>query len=131
MKIEIRSLPSRPLAVGSAGPRTLTIDRPADAGGLGLGFNGGELMLLAIGGCFSNDLYREASKFDVDIKSVHIEVSCEWSGSPVHAQNVLLSVHVDSDSPASKVRELIEHTNQVAEIPNSLRQGTEVRLVTT
>lgn len=131
MKIEIRSLHGRPLAIGSAGSRTVTIDRPADAGGLGLGFNGGELMLLALGGCFSNDLYREAPKFNVEIKSVHIEVSCDWNGIPVRAQNVILSVHVESDSPSSKVRELIDYTNQVAEIPNSLRLGTEVRLVTT
>jgi hypothetical protein len=59
---------------GSSGSRTVIIDRCTEAGGLGLGFNGGELLLLAIGGCFSNDLYREAPKFGVQISSVHIEV---------------------------------------------------------
>jgi uncharacterized OsmC-like protein len=129
MKVEIRSLQNHSLAIGSAGSRTVTIDRSTEAGGLGLGFNGGELLFLAIGGCFSNDLYREAPKFGVEIKSVHIEVSGDWGGEPVRAQNVALSAHVEADASAEKVRQLIEHTNRVAEIPNSLRLGTEVKLV--
>jgi len=129
MKVEIRSLPNHSLAIGSSGSRAVTIDRSTEAGGLGLGFNGGELLFLAIGGCFSNDLYREASKFGVKIKSVHIEVSGDWGGQPVRAQNVTLSARVEADAPAEKIRELIEHTNRVAEIPNSLRLGTDVNLV--
>jgi hypothetical protein len=31
-------------AIGSAGPFTLVVDRPADAGGGGVGFNGGQLL---------------------------------------------------------------------------------------
>ena len=129
MKIEIRSLPNHSLAVGSAGSRTVTIDRSLQAGGLGLGFNGGELLFLAIGGCFSNDLYREGPNFGLEIKSVHIEVSGEWGGEPVRAQNVTLSAHVEADATPEKIRELIEHTNRMAEVPNSLRLGTEVKLV--
>jgi uncharacterized OsmC-like protein len=128
MKVEIRSIQNHSLAVGSAGSRTVTIDRSLEAGGLGLGFNGGELLFLAIGGCFSNDLYREAPKFGVEVKSVHIEVSGDWGGDPVRAQNVTLSAHVEADAPREKIRELIEHTNRVAEIPNSLRLGTNVSL---
>jgi putative redox protein len=129
MKVEIRSLQEHSLAVGSSGSRTVTIDRSTEAGGLGLGFNGGELLLLAIGGCFSNDLYRESPKFGVQISSVHIEVSCDWGGEPVRAQNVTLCAHVKSDAPATTIRELIAHTSSVAEIPNSLRLGTTVRIV--
>jgi uncharacterized OsmC-like protein len=130
MKVEIRTLQDHSLAVGSSGSRTVTIDRPAEAGGLGLGFSGGELLFLAIGGCFSNDLYREAPKVGVEIKSVHIEVSGDWGGDPVRAQNVTLTARVEANAPEEKIRELIEHTNRVAEIPNSLRLGTEVKLVT-
>jgi len=129
MKVDIRSLQEHSLAVGSSGSRTVTIDRSTEAGGLGLGFNGGELLLLAIGGCFSNDLYREAPKFGVQISSVHIEVSCEWGGEPLRAQSVTLCTHVKSDAPATTIRELIAHASSVAEIPNSLRLGTEVRIV--
>jgi uncharacterized OsmC-like protein len=41
---------------------------------MGLGFNGGELLLLAIGGCYCNDIFREAAKRGMPIKSVHVDV---------------------------------------------------------
>lgn len=51
----------KPTAIGNAGPFTLVVDRPADAGGEGVGFNGGQLLYLAVAGCISNDLFRGAS----------------------------------------------------------------------
>ena len=77
-KVEIRTVASGSLAVGSSGPRTVTIDRTKEAGGQGLGFNGGELLLLAIGGCYSNDIFREASKRGINVRSVQVTVSADW-----------------------------------------------------
>lgn len=127
--VEIRSLADTSLAVGSSGNRAVTIDRSKDAGGLGLGFNGGELLLLAIGGCYSNDIFREAGKLGIQVRSVHIEVSADWGGSPVRAQNVSMKARVEADASEARIRELIAHTDSIAEIPNSLRLGTEVKLV--
>ena len=59
----------KPTAVGSAGPFTLVVDRPVEAGGRGVGFNGGE-----------------------------------------------------------RLKNLVERVDGIAEIPNSLRGGTAVRL---
>jgi hypothetical protein len=49
-EVEFRNAHGQAAAIGSAGPYTLVVDRPADAGGQGLGFNGGQLLYLAIGG---------------------------------------------------------------------------------
>jgi uncharacterized OsmC-like protein len=127
--VEIRSLADSSLAVGSSGPRTVTIDRTKDAGGMGLGFNGGELLLLAIGGCYSNDIFREAAKRGISVHSVQVTVSADWGGDPVRAQNITYAVKIQADAPQERIQELIRHTDQVAEIPNSLRSGTEVKLV--
>lgn len=127
--VQIRSIANGSLAVGFSGPRTVTIDRTKEAGGMGLGFNGGELLLLAIGGCYSNDLFREASKQGIEVRSVQVTVSSDWGGDPVRAQNVTYSVKVEADAPQETIQQLIRHTDQVAEIPNSLRYGTEVKLV--
>ena len=59
--VETRTLPGQVTAVGSAGPFTLVVDRPVEAGGGGKGFNGGQLLYLAVAGCISNDLFREAT----------------------------------------------------------------------
>jgi putative redox protein len=127
-KVEIRTIAGNSLAVGSSGPRTVTIDRPREAGGLGLGFNGGELLLLAIGGCYSNDLYREAAKRGVPVNCVQVEVQADWGGQPVRAQNVSFSVAVEAEAAEADILDLIRETDRVAEIPNSLRLGTEVKL---
>ncbi len=129
--VEIRTVAGSSLAVGSSGPRTVTIDRAKEAGGLGLGFNGGELLLLAIGGCYSNDVYREAAKRGLRVQNVEVKVTADWAGEPVRAQNVCFSVSVEAEATAQEILELIHHTDSVAEIPNSLRLGTAVQLAET
>ena len=126
--VEIRNVSGTSLAVGSSGPRTITIDRTKESGGLGLGFNGGELLLLAIGGCYSNDLFREAAKRDLVINNVQVTVSADWAGDPLLAQNVSFSVTVEGHATEQEILDLIRHTDRVAEIPNSLRLGTEVKI---
>ena len=126
--VEIRTVSGSSLAVGSSGPRTVTIDRSEEAGGFGLGFNGGELLLLAIGGCYGNDIFREAGKRNMSVKSVQVTVRADWAGDPVRAQNVGFDVSVEADAPQEEILELIRHTDRVAEIPNSLRLSTEVKL---
>ncbi|HEX6512705.1 MAG TPA: OsmC family protein [Chloroflexota bacterium] len=127
--VRLRTVGEGPLGVGWAGPRTLTFDRPADGGGRGLGFNGGELLLLAVGACCSNDLFREAAKLGITLRSVEIEVTAEWGGDPARAQSISYRPLIDADASPEQIRQLLEHTDRVAEIPNSLRHGAEVRLV--
>jgi organic hydroperoxide reductase OsmC/OhrA len=128
--VEIRNIAGTSLAVGSSGSRAVTIDRTKESGGLGLGFNGGELLLLAIGGCYSNDIFREAAKRGIAVRHVSLTVNADWAGDPVRAQNVAFSVVVEADAPEKDILDLIHHTDSVAEIPNSLRLGTEVKLTT-
>jgi putative redox protein len=126
--VDIRTMSDSSLAAGSAGPTTVTIDRAKETGGYGLGFNGGKLPLLAIGGCYSNDIFREAGKRGISVRNVRVTIRDDWSGEPVRAQNVSCDVAVEADAPRRHILELIQHPDRVAEIPNSLRFGTEVKL---
>lgn len=47
VEVEFRNVGGNATAIGSAGPYTLVVDHPADGGGRGLGFNGGQLLNLA------------------------------------------------------------------------------------
>ena len=67
-EVELRNIRGRPAAIGTANGHTLVVDRPADDGGEGLGFNGGELLYLAVAGCISNDLFREARRAGIDAR---------------------------------------------------------------
>jgi len=95
---------------------------------MGLGYNGGELLLLAIGACYTNDIFREASKRGINVRSVQVDVEGEWGGQPVRAQNVRFSAKVEADASEKQIMKLIQHTDRVAEIHNSLRMATQVTL---
>lgn len=125
--VDIRTMSDSSLAVGS-GPRTVTIDRAQGTGGYGWGFKGGELLLLAIGGGFSSDIFREAGQRGISLGKLQVAVRADWSGEPVRAQNVSFDVAVEADATQEDISDLIQHPDRVAEIPNSLRFGTAVKL---
>jgi putative redox protein len=127
-EVETRSLAGQATAIGAAGPYTVIVDRPAGAGGGGLGFNGGELLYLAVAGCISNDLFREAGTAGIALRSVRVRVHGDFPGDPAVSTEIAYEVEVDGDVPAERLRALVEHVDRIAEIPNSLRNGTPVRL---
>ena len=123
--VETRTVAGQVTAVGSAGPFTVVVDRPLEAGGGGKGFNGGQLLYLAIAGCISNDLYREADRFGVQLHSVRVTVTGEFSGTPAVSEPVRYDVELSGDGD---LESLVKDVDRIAEIPNSLRQGTAVSL---
>ncbi len=130
MNFEVRteSLAGTATALGWARGHTVVIDRPADGGGKDLGFNGGELLHLAVAGCVSNDLFREARVLGVRLSRVAITARGEFTGSPQVSGGIGYSVEVWGDAPAQALRELVARVDGIAEIPNSLRRGTAVHL---
>jgi putative redox protein len=127
-EVEVRNVAGEPAAVGNAGPHTLVVDRPAHGGGRGLGFNGGELLYLAIAGCVSNDLFREARVENIELERVRIVVHGDFRGDPPVSSDVVYDVEVTGDAPRERLEQLVARVDDIAEIPNSLRQGTLVRL---
>jgi organic hydroperoxide reductase OsmC/OhrA len=124
----LRTVHDATVAVGWAGQRTLTIDRSEQTGGMGLSYSGGELLLLAIGACYCNDIFREAAVIGISVRAVAVDVSCDWGGESVRAQHVSLAARVEAEAGEDEIRSLMEQTDRVAEIPNSMRLGTPVTL---
>jgi putative redox protein len=127
-EVEFRNTHGQAASIGSAGPYTLVVDRPADAGGQGLGFNGGQLLYLAIGGCVSNDLFREAGARGIRLTHVRVRVVGEFDGDPPVSQEVSYDVAVAGQASHEQLEQLVSHVDAIAEIPNSLRRGTPVKL---
>ena len=99
--------------------------------GLGSAVNGGELLMLAIATCFCNDIYREAAKRKLDIKSVHVVVSADFENAGEPASNIQYQVKVDSDNTETEISKLIKYVDSIAEIHNTIRKGIPVKLGTT
>ena len=123
-----RNVAGEAAAIGSAGPYTLVVDRPADGGGRGLGFNGDQLLYLAIGGCVSNDLFRETSARGIHLTTVRVLVRGDFTGEPAVSKEVSYEVEVTGDATPEQLEELVSHVDAIAEIPNSVRRGTPVKL---
>jgi putative redox protein len=127
-EVEVRNVAGEPAAIGNAGPFTVVMDRPADGGGRGVGFNGGQLLYLAIAGCVSNDLFREARAEGIGLERVRVSVRGDFSGDPPISTPVEYDVELSGDASEEVLRDLARRVDDIAEIPNSLRDGTNVAL---
>ena len=126
--IEYCTLPGTRAAVGRAGNHSVIADRPeGKSGGLGLGFNGGELLALAIGGCFCNDMQAIADHMGLTIADLRVSVSVDFGGEPSRATAARMDVEctlADGGDPS----ELIERAKRITTIGNSLRAGLPVEI---
>ena len=102
---------------------------PPRSSGFGSSANGGELLFLALATCYCNDIYREAARRNITVRSVQVEVSGTFGEAPGSAaQDVTYSATVEAEASEETIRELMRHTDTVAEIQNTLRQATVVTL---
>jgi putative redox protein len=127
-EVEVRNVDGAVTALGAAGPFTLVVDSPAEAGGGGRGFNGGQLLHLAVAGCVSNDLFREAAQRGITLTRVAVTVDGGYGGQPVVSTGISYSVEVAGPTSEADLVALVNHVDAIAEIPNSLRLGTPVTL---
>jgi putative redox protein len=128
IEVETRNLNGQVTSLGMAEQFTLVVDRPTEGGGGGLGFNGGQLLYLAVAGCISNDLFREARVAGIELENVRVKVGGNFVGEPAVSDEILYEVEMKGDAPEERLRALVDQVDEIAEIPNSLRQGTRVRL---
>lgn len=104
------------------------ISIPPRPSGFGSSANGGELLFLALATCYCNDLYREAAKKGIQVQSVEVEVEGDFGAEGEPARNVTYHVKVKARASEKEVQALMRHTDQVAEIQNTLRAETPVTL---
>ncbi|KGE01174.1 OsmC family protein [Rhizobium sp. YS-1r] len=124
--IELRNVAGTEAAMGWAGSHTLVVDRPeGKAGGLGLGFNGAQLLALAIGGCFCNDLRYVAHDMGIEIDAIAVRVTLELDGSPLIATRADLDVTCTSRDRID-TSALIDRARRVCTVANSVMRGFPV-----
>ena len=130
MSVSLRNVPGTQAAMGWAGSHTLVIDRAeGKAGGMGLGFNGGQMIALAIGGCFCNDLRYMAESMGIELEDVAVDVSIELDGTPLVVRSATIQAHVTSADTSADLSELLRRTEADSTVSNSVRAGFPVRVV--
>ena len=127
-RVQLRNLDGTPTALGTAGPFSVVVDRPVEGGGGGHGWNGGQLMHLAVAGCVSNDLFREARTRGIQLSRVTVTCDGGVEGAPAVSNGISYEVEVEGAATEAELEDLVRYVDEIAEIPNSLRRGTKVTL---
>ena len=128
MSVKLRGIPGTEASLGWAGAHSVVVDRPeGKAAGRGLGFNGGQLLGLAIGGCLCNDLYYVAHDMGITLASVAVDVAVTFEGTPplATAAAVQIAVEAAADKKAD-IEALIQRARAISTVSNSIARGLPV-----
>lgn len=85
--------------------------------------------MLALATCYCNDLYREAARLGLDLRGVKVEAAAEFAGIGLAARDIRYCASVETSASAEDVARLLQETDAVAEVHNTLRSGMQVQLV--
>ena len=128
MTVELRNVEGTQAAMGWAGAHTIVVDRPdGRAGGRGLGFNGGQLLALAIGGRFCHELRYAPPEVGAGPGRSALPRGPHLDGSPLLATRARMTVScemLDGSDPQA----LIDEARRVTMVTNSLIRGFPVAI---
>ena len=65
---------------------------------------------------------------DIELENVRVKVGGNFVGEPPVSDEILHEVELKGDAPEKRLQAMVDRVDEIAEIPNSLRQGTRVRL---
>ena len=100
---------------------------PKSEGG-GSSANGGELLMLALATCYCNDIYREAGKRGIEVTSVEVTAEATFDREGEAATQIDYSAKIAGKAAREELLALMQHTDSVAEIQNTVRKGVAVSL---
>ncbi len=127
MVVKLRGIAETEASVGWAGAHTVIVDRPeGKAGGQGLGFNGGQLLGLAIGGCLCNDLRYVAHEMGIRLSSLAVDVTVTFDGDPLRATGAAVEVAIEAVEPDADLGTLVERAKAASTVSNSISRGMPV-----
>ena len=126
--VELHNVEGTQAAMGWAGNHTIVVDRPeGKAGGKGLGFNGGQLLALALGGCFCNDLRYVSNEMNVQLDKISVNVVIELDGDPLITKAATMKVSF-ATRDGSDPRPIMRRAMDSCMVSNSISRGVPVAI---
>lgn len=102
---------------------------PAKDAGRGSSVNGGEFLMLALATCYCNDIFREAGIRGIDIIDIEVEANGDFGAAGTPATTIEYRANVTANAPDEVIKDLIRHTDSVAEVHLTIRRGLDVTLI--
>lgn len=110
------------------GATTQRLAVAAKSSSRGSAVNGGEFLMLALATCYCNDLFREAARHGIAIELAEVEASAEFPGIGLAATNIRYRANIQSSASQAEIAGLLQETDAVAEVHNTIRNGVPVVL---
>jgi uncharacterized OsmC-like protein len=101
----------------------------ADGVTIDAAFTGAHVLHLAVAGCVLNDVYREAARLQIPVAGVRVTAGGGFAPGSWHSTGIGYQVEVDSAASSIDIDTLLNVVDSVAEIPKSLRAGTNVERI--
>ena len=113
---------------GSVRTHTVLIDRPTDKGGADRGPMGGELLLLALGGCFMSNLLAAIRARESAVSDVRVAVDATVDGNPERMTAYTLRVAARYEDPA-EMQKLVTIAERGCIVANTLKAAAPIEVV--
>lgn len=94
----------------------------------GMGYGGGEILCMAAGACFYNNLRRLTNDSGVVFRTIEVEVIAETSDSQPTTREVTIKPKIETDASDDQVRELINQALQWSYVADMLTHKVSVKL---
>lgn len=112
------------------GKHRVLVDRPVEKGGEDRGAMGGELLLVALGGCFMSNLLAAIRAREAPIQEVRVVVEGTLAEAPPRYRQIRMEVQAKTEDRAL-LEKLVTMAERACIVANTLRGGVdlEVRVV--
>jgi putative redox protein len=127
LEVQLRQIgPSA--SMGSARSHQVLVDRPIAKGGEDRGPMGGELLLLALGGCFLSNLLAAIRAREAAVSDVRIAVTGNLGGTPERFAALILKIAARCDD-AGLLRKLATIAERACIVTNTLKDAVPISIV--
>ncbi len=109
---------------GIARNHKVFIDRPVGKGGADAGAMGGELLLMALGGCFNSNLLAAIKARDADIQDVKIEIVGTLASAPSRFSAIEMTINATAVDRA-QLEKLVTISERACIVANTLRNSAD------
>jgi hypothetical protein len=107
---------------------TRELSVPPSNNDTGSSVNGSEFLCLAVATSYCNDIYREGRERGIDVLRVNVDVQAEFRGTGAPLDSIIYRARVAAKGGDEQaIRDLMVHTDRVAEIQTTLRKGMDVK----
>ncbi len=113
---------------GSARDHRVTMDRPEAKGGENRGAMGGEVLLMALGGCFMSNLLAASKSREVELKGVKLNITGVLASAPPRFTAITMEIRAEKH-PSDLMEKLVTIAERGCIVANTLKTAVNLKIL--